>query len=136
MKSGRLAILTIVGLLGASQSVPAVHAQESVAGQEMRESGSAAGQALKNAGQSIEHAYHATADEAHDAALTTKVKAALLKDPETRTFTIHVRSDHGRVTLAGTVDSPATAAHAEQLVAAVTGVQSVNSRLTWHTSEK
>lgn len=102
----------------------------------MHESGSAARQALSNAGQSVKHAYRATADEAHDAALTSKVKAAQLRDPATRKFTIHVRSDQGTVTLAGAVDSPATAAHTEQLVAAVTGVESVNNRLTWHTSER
>ncbi len=136
MKLHTLSILAFTTLLGTSLSITTVRAQESAAGQEIHESGTAARQVLSDAGQSVRHAYHATADEARDAALTTKVKAALLKDTTTRKFTIHVRSDQGTVTLAGAVDSPATAAHAQSVAGAVKGVQSVTNRLTWHTSER
>jgi hyperosmotically inducible protein len=82
----------------------------------------------------LKHVYHATKNELGDAALTTKVKTALLKDQATRKFTIHVKSDRGTVTLAGAVDSPAVAARAQSVASDVKSVQSVNNHLTWYTA--
>jgi hyperosmotically inducible periplasmic protein len=137
MKSSRLLVFGLAGLLGAAMTTPTfVDAQASAAGQEMHESGVAAKAVATDAGQSAKHLYLATRDEVGDAALTTKVKAALLKDSTTRSFTIHVDSNQGTVTLAGAVDSPATAVRAQSLAANVNGVQSVNNQLTWHTSAR
>jgi hyperosmotically inducible periplasmic protein len=135
MKIKSLPILAIAGLLGGALSGSALlYAQEGAAGQEMHESGAAAQSATEEAGSSAKHAYRATIDEVSDAALTTKVKTALLSDQMTRKFTIHVESDQGAVMLRGNVDSPETAAHAETVVANVSGVESVKSQLTWPTS--
>jgi hyperosmotically inducible periplasmic protein len=137
MKSSKLTILALAGLFGATMTTPAlVHAQETAAGQEMHESGAAAKGALNDAGSSVKHMYRATKYEVSDAALTTKVKSVLLKDSEITKFGIHVKSNQGTVTLSGAVDSPAAAAHAQSVAADVKGVQSVNNRLTWHTSAR
>ena len=138
MKSGTLPMMiAIAGLLGAAICIPGpLRAQESPAAQQMHESGASAKEALRDAGQSLAHAYRATRDEAHDAALTTKVKAALLEDRETRRFSIHVTCDQDTVTLSGAVDSPADAAHAQSVAAAVKGVAAVNNQLIWHTSAR
>jgi hyperosmotically inducible periplasmic protein len=129
--------LALAGLIGgAFIHSPILHAQESAAGSEMNQSGADAKSAANSAGQSIAHAYYATADEVGDAALTTKVKAALLKDPATGHYTIHVDSDQGKITLHGSVDSPATASRAQSLAQNVSGVSSVSNALTWPTSAR
>jgi len=135
MKIRSLPILALAGLLGGALSGSAlVYAQEGPAGQEMHESGAAAKSAAEDTKSSVKHAYRATVDEVSDAALTTKVKTALLSDQMTRKFTIHVESDQGAVMLKGSVDSPETAARAQSVVASVSGVESVKSQLTWPTS--
>jgi hyperosmotically inducible periplasmic protein len=133
-KAGFILMLGTTLALGA---YPATHAfcQDSAAGQQMDQSG----QDIKGAGSdtvdSAIHAYHGTADEMSDAALTTKVKSKLLSDSKVRPYSIHVESDQGKVVLDGSVDSPTTAKYAEADVAAVKGVQSVDNRLTWPTSQ-
>ncbi len=137
MTSTVLSMILLTGLIGAVLSTPAtIYAQESAAGQEMHESAIAAKDALNAAGQSLKHVYRATRYEVSDAALTTKVKAALLEDSATRKFAIHVSSSQGTVTISGAVDSPATAADAQSVAAAVNGVRSVNNHLTWRTSAR
>ena len=69
------------------------------------------------------------------AALTTKVKSKLMADSNTRPYSIHVESDQGTVTLDGTVDSPSKAKYVETVVASVDGVQAVNNKLSWPTSQ-
>ena len=136
MKSTALPIIAFAGLLAFAMSIPAARAQDSPPGQEMHESGVAAVEVFKDAGQSLKYAYRATRDEALDAALTTKVKTALLEDRTTRKFTIHVTSDQGTVTLTGSVESPAAAARAQSVASAVGGVEAVNNQLTWRTSAR
>jgi hyperosmotically inducible periplasmic protein len=146
----QLAILAAAGLLGSAlSSSPLLYAQEtassappeaaapahqSAAGQELHQSGQAAKAAVSEAGHSIKHAYKATKYELSDAALTTKVKAALLTDDLTKHFAIDVDSNQGTVTLDGKVDSQATAMHAEAVTKTVNGVQWVKNDLTWPTS--
>ncbi len=129
-----LALAALIG--GAFIYSSVLHAQESATGSEMNQSGMDATSAADSAERSIAHAYHATADELGDAALTTKVKTALLKNPVTEHYTIHVDSDQGKVTLHGSVDSPATAARAQSLAQNVSGVSSVSNELTWPTSAR
>ena len=146
MKSSKLPILALAGLLGAAMTSPVfTYAQDRAASQNMQEGGSSRNvqqnsssnkSVVQKADDSLKHMYHATKNELGDATLTTKVKAALLKDESTRKFTIHVKSDRGTVTLAGAVDSPAAAARAQSVASEVKGVQSVNNRLSWHTSAR
>jgi hyperosmotically inducible protein len=135
MKSNKLSILALAGLLGMWMTAPILlRAQESAAHEEAQ----ATEMNAKNGdvGQSAKHLYRATRDKLGDAALTTKIKTALLSDKATRTFGIHVKSNQGLVTLTGKVDSAQAAAHAQSLAANVDGVQSVENRLTWDTSAK
>jgi hyperosmotically inducible periplasmic protein len=108
--------------------------QDSAAGQQMHQSG----QDLKNAasatGESAEHAFHGTTDQMSDATLTTKVKSALLDNERTRKYRIHVESDHGKVTIDGAVGSRSKAKYVRSVVAAVSGVRSVDNKLTWPNS--
>ena len=108
--------------------------QDSVAGQEMHKSGQDLKSAASSTGESAEHAFHGTADQMSDATLTTKVKSALVSDESTRKYSIHVESDHGNVTLDGTVGSRAKAKYVGSVVAAVSGVRTVQNKLTWPTS--
>jgi hyperosmotically inducible protein len=127
--------LALAGLIGSALSISLpLHAQDSTAGQEMHQSGASA--AAGDAAGSAKHAYHAAKDQISDATLSTKVKTALLTSHLTKKYSIHVESDHGTVTLDGSVDSPATAAHAKRLVANVHGVTMVRNHLTWPVSER
>jgi hyperosmotically inducible protein len=65
-----------------------------------------------------------------DAAITTKVKAALLADDQVKGTQINVDTDGGKVRLTGTVDSQSQIERAVQLARGVNGVQSVDSNLT------
>jgi osmotically-inducible protein OsmY len=108
--------------------------QDSAAGQEIHSSG----QSLKNAasatGEAAEHAVKGTGDQIGDAALTTKVKSTLMSNKQTRKYEIHVESDHGTVTIDGTVGSSAKAKYVGEVVAGVSGVRNVQNKLTWPTS--
>ncbi|MBF6571375.1 MAG: BON domain-containing protein [Candidatus Binataceae bacterium] len=106
-------------------------AQDSVAGQQMHESGESMDNAGSNTSTAVKHAYHASVDQMSDATLTTKVKAALVNDHRAHAFSIHVESDHGMVTIDGAVASSANARHIQKVVASVHGVRGVDNKLTW-----
>jgi hyperosmotically inducible protein len=142
MKSRKLAILALAGMLGAGVSAPAfVYAQENTGVQqnaagdqgspnvEMNANAAPAASGSSYSNHPMSHAYSSAKDELADAALTTKVKSALLKDKQTRSLSIHVDSDRGAVTLRGSVKSPEVAADAQRIAANVKGVQSVNNEL-------
>ncbi|ULQ45388.1 BON domain-containing protein [Flagellatimonas centrodinii] len=64
-----------------------------------------------------------------DAALTTKVKAALAAHGELSALAISVETDQGIVTLSGDVESDANAALAEEVVSGLDGVKDVHNAL-------
>jgi hyperosmotically inducible periplasmic protein len=64
-----------------------------------------------------------------DAAITAKVKAAVLAEPGLRTLQIDVDTNDGVVTLSGVVDSPALKERAAQVAQGVGGVRSVRDNL-------
>jgi hyperosmotically inducible periplasmic protein len=68
-------------------------------------------------------------DRISDAALTTKVKTALIAEGELKALDINVDSNQGVVTLSGTVESDAQVDLAEQVVANLDGVKGINNRL-------
>lgn len=65
-----------------------------------------------------------------DSAITTDVKAKLLANPGTKGFDIHVETNHGVVTLHGTVRSTAEKELAERLAMSADGVKAVDNDLT------
>lgn len=74
-------------------------------------------------------ATNAAANVVDNAALTTKVKAALLADELVKGTQINVDSNNGVVTLNGAVDSPAHKEKAEQIAKGVSGVTRVQNNL-------
>lgn len=68
-------------------------------------------------------------DRIDDAAITTKVKAALMAEPGLRSLEIDVDTRDNIVTLNGTVDSQEKKQRAMQLAQGVQGVKSVSDNL-------
>jgi len=71
----------------------------------------------------------AIAGRIDDGTLTTRVKTALLYDPDLAVRRLGVVTVDGVVTLSGTVQSPDEAARAERLARNVPGVRAVRSDL-------
>jgi osmotically-inducible protein OsmY len=66
---------------------------------------------------------------AADTAITTKVKAGLVKEPDLESLGIHVETEKGVVMLSGFVNSKAEADKAQQVAKGVEGVTSVKSAI-------
>ena len=64
-----------------------------------------------------------------DAAITTKVKAALLADDQVKGTQINVDTNGGTVKLTGTVDSQAQVQRAVEVAKGINGVQKVDNNL-------
>jgi hyperosmotically inducible periplasmic protein len=69
------------------------------------------------------------ANVAADAAMTARVKAALMADPALKSLDITVNIVNGAVTLSGTIDTPHHLERATQVAKAVAGVKSVSNQL-------
>jgi len=65
-----------------------------------------------------------------DSVITTKVKAELAKDRDTKARDIHVKTKDGVVTLSGSVDSMAEKDKAEQDTRGIKGVTEIANNLT------
>src|SRR5437762_7728763 len=70
-----------------------------------------------------------TGEYIDDATITTKVKAAFVKDPLVKALEVKVDTFKGNVQLSGTVDTPEQRARAEQVAAGVGGVTSVRNNI-------
>jgi Predicted periplasmic or secreted lipoprotein len=70
-----------------------------------------------------------TGEYVDSAAITAKVKAAILKDPQLKVMQISVETFKDTVQLSGFVDSAATARHAAAVVRNVEGVKAVKNDL-------
>jgi hyperosmotically inducible periplasmic protein len=75
-----------------------------------------------------------TANAADDAAVTTKVKAALFAEPGLKTLQINVDTKDAVVTLEGTVDSDTLRQRAVQIATSTNGVRQVVDKLVVKTS--
>ena len=65
-----------------------------------------------------------------DSTLTTKVKSALLADPDVKSFDIKVETNKGVVQLSGFVDSQAQIDRGVAIAKGVEGVKSVENKVT------
>jgi hypothetical protein len=81
-----------------------------------------------------ERATKETAVVVDDAAITTKVKSAVLAEPGLKTLQINVDTKNAVVTLSGTVDTPALKERAMQITQSVEGVRSVVDNLSVKTT--
>jgi hyperosmotically inducible protein len=70
-----------------------------------------------------------TGEYIDDAAITTKVKAALVKDPTVKATEVKVDTFKGVVQLSGFVDNNEQKAQAERIAASTAGVMSVKNNI-------
>lgn len=85
--------------------------------------------AADRAGDKPRDAAHDTKLAASDTAITTKVKADLIKEPNLESLGIHVETEKGVVMLSGFVNSKAEADKAVKVAKGVEGVTSVKSAI-------
>ncbi|MCS0589728.1 BON domain-containing protein [Massilia norwichensis] len=85
--------------------------------------------ALDNAGDKTRDAAAKTKLAASDTAITTKVKAGLVKEPDLESLGIHVETEKGVVMLSGFVNSKAEADKAVKVAKGVEGVSTVKSAI-------
>src|SRR5215203_3491697 len=83
----------------------------------------------QNAGDKMASTTQKAGDKIDDAALTTKVKTALMAEPGLRSLEINVDTRDNVVTLNGTVDSQEKKQRAMQIAQKVEGVKSVSDNL-------
>jgi len=85
---------------------------------------------MSSAASATESAMGKAADSLDDAAITGKVKSALIADPDVKALTIDVDTKNNVVTLNGSADSQAHADKAVTIAKDVEGVKSVENHLT------
>ena len=99
----------------------------------MASSANKAGDKMANsankAGDKMATSTEKAGDKIDDAALTTKVKTALMAEPGLRSLEINVDTRDNIVTLNGTVDSQEKKQRAMQIAQGVEGVKSVSDNL-------
>ena len=84
---------------------------------------------LDNAGQKLENKLDKAEENLDDAAITAKIKAAILAEPGLKSLQISVDTVQNVTTLTGTVDSQQSSDKAQQVAAAVSGVKAVENKL-------
>jgi len=86
--------------------------------------------AMEKAASATERAAEKAGDAIGDAAITGKVKTALIGDPDVKALVIDVDTKNGVVTLSGSADTPAHSEKATTVAQGVEGVKSVENHLT------
>src|SRR3954464_16051027 len=71
-----------------------------------------------------------TGEYIDDASITTKVKAAFVKDPVVKALQVNVDTFKGTVQLSGFVDTAEQKARAEQVARGINGVSNVKNNIT------
>jgi len=75
-----------------------------------------------------------TGEMVDDATITTKVKAAFVKDPIVKALDVGVDTFKGTVQLNGFVETAEQKAQAERIAASISGVQSVRNNISLKTT--
>lgn len=86
--------------------------------------------AFFTAGCAGDRHHQSTGEMVDSAAITAKVKAALLDDPEVKGLSVNVDTFRGEVQLNGFVDTEAQKKRAEDIAAGVDGVKMVKNNLS------
>ena len=76
-----------------------------------------------------DHTKRSTGEYVDDKVVTTKVKTALLNDPEVKGLQVNVETFNGVVQLSGFVDKPEQIPRATEVTKGVKGVKSVKNDL-------
>lgn len=100
------------------------------AGQAVDRTAERAGAKMESAKESAAQTTQSATDYIDDAAITTKVKAALLNEPTLSASRIEVTTTQGIVKLSGTVNSEQGISRARELAGSQQGVKSVVTDLT------
>ena len=85
--------------------------------------------AADKVGATVSNAADKTATVAEDAAITAKVKAAILAEPGLKTLQINVDTNGATVTLSGNVDNADLRERAKQIASSTSGVKGVVDQL-------
>jgi hyperosmotically inducible protein len=113
-----VSMLLVVGLAACNKPGPAETAGKKI------------DQTAENVGEKMSGQSAQAGVAMDDAAITTKVKAAIFAEPGLKTLQISVDTVKGVVTLSGSVDSRSNSDRAKQLAGAVAGVRDVENQLT------
>jgi len=89
-----------------------------------------AGEKIDQTTKTIGEQSEKTGEVIGDAAITTKVKAAILAEPGLSSLQISVDTTQGEVILSGAVNSQQDIDRAKEVASAVDGVTKVDNRLT------
>jgi osmotically-inducible protein OsmY len=101
----------------------------SEAKQSGNEARSDASRAMDNIGNDARQAANATSEAVTDAAIVTKINAALMADEKLKATNIEVKVDNGHVTLTGTAPDSGSQSRATTMAAAIDGVRAVDNKL-------
>ena len=118
MRNRTLSVVLITGIAAAGLTLSACHKKQPSPGQQME-------QGAKQMGQGAEHAASEAGQAVTDSAITSRIKAQLAADQGLSGFDIHVGTDHGVVTLSGTVDNESESANAARIATNTDGVKGV-----------
>lgn len=110
----------------AGQKLDGAIAEAKQAGSEARVE---ANQAMDKAENKMKDATANASEAMTDAAIVTKINAALAADDRLKAINIDVKAEDGRVTLSGTAPDAGSQARATTLAQAVEGVRSVDNQL-------
>lgn len=75
-------------------------------------------------------------DYIHDSGITTRVKTALIRDPDIHAMDIHVKTMNGRVQLSGFAASQKEIDRAIELATSVSGVEGIENEIQLKEAEK
>jgi hyperosmotically inducible protein len=103
--------------------------QSQTTGQKIDKAADKVAASTEKAGDKVAAATAKVGDKVDDAAITTKVKAALMAEPGLKSLEINVDTRDNNVTLAGTVGSPDLKQRAVSIAQGVEGVKSVSDQL-------
>jgi len=117
--------LVIVGVSGCQRDTSQGELPKSGAADQSSQSSPPTARSDQSMGQQAKDA----ASAAGDAAITAKVKAALLMAPELKSAQISVDTASGIVTLSGDIDTAQNVERATQAAQSVDGVKSVSNQL-------
>lgn len=118
------AVLATALAAGCDRNKPA-----ETAGQKLDRTTERAGEKMEQAGADAKQKAERAGDKIDDAAITAKVKTALIGEPGLKALQINVDTANGVVTLTGAVDTSQNLDRATQVAQSVDGVKSVDNRL-------
>lgn len=99
------------------------------AGEKLNQASERLDQKLDQAAVKLGEKGEKTGEAIEDAAITSRVKAAIFAEPGLKTLQINVETVQGIVTLSGSVDTQLYSDRAREIAGAVAGVKGVENRL-------